>query len=131
MRAITVKQPWASLIMHCGKDVENRSWSTSFRGRVAIHSSKKTDAYKWLSANVIAQKEDESIPLDLPNGCVLGTVEIYDCVKSCKSPWFMGEYGFLLRDPKILNTPIPCKGKLGFWQLPDDIAEQIEKEIGG
>jgi hypothetical protein len=126
MKAITIKQPWASLIMHCGKDVENRSWSTSFRGRVAIHSSKKTNAYEWLSANVIAQQVDASIPLDLPNGCVLGTVEIYNCVKFSDSPWFMGDYGFLLREPRILTTPIPCNGELGFWQLPDEIAAQIE-----
>lgn len=128
MKALTIKQPWASLIMECGKDVENRSWSTSFRGRVAIHSSKKPDPREWIDAVELARHAGVVVPKDPPNGCVLRTVEIYDCVKSSDSPWFMGEYGFLLREPRILTTPIHCKGELGFWQLPDEIAEQISKE---
>lgn len=38
MKAITIRQPWASLIVHGIKDIENRSWQTNFRGRVLILS---------------------------------------------------------------------------------------------
>ena len=40
MKAITIKQPWASLIVAGIKDIENRTWKTSFRGRVLIHAAK-------------------------------------------------------------------------------------------
>lgn len=43
MKAITIKQPWASLIVVGIKDVENRTWKTNFRGRVLIHASAKAD----------------------------------------------------------------------------------------
>lgn len=39
MKAITIKQPWASLIVHGIKDIENRTWLTHFRGRVLIHAA--------------------------------------------------------------------------------------------
>ena len=47
MKAITIKQPWASLIVHGVKDIENRTWHTNFRGRVLIHSSSKGDIAKY------------------------------------------------------------------------------------
>lgn len=62
MKALTIKQPWASLIMECGKDVENRSWSTSFRGRVAIHSSKKPDPREWIDAVELARHAGVVVP---------------------------------------------------------------------
>ena len=46
MKAITIKQPWASLIVHGIKDIENRSWSTKFRGRVLIHAAGVVDPAK-------------------------------------------------------------------------------------
>ena len=48
VKVLTVKQPWASLIVHGIKDIENRSWRTNFRGRVLIHSSAKGDCQVWL-----------------------------------------------------------------------------------
>jgi hypothetical protein len=48
-------------------------------------------------------------------GCILGTVEIIDCVQQSTSPWFVGKYGYVLRNPIAFKTPIPMKGKLGFW----------------
>lgn len=47
VKVLTVKQPWASLIVHGIKDIENRSWRTNFRGRVLIHSSAKGDIAKF------------------------------------------------------------------------------------
>lgn len=38
LRALTVRRPWCGLIAHHGKDVENRTWSTSYRGRLFIHA---------------------------------------------------------------------------------------------
>ncbi len=134
MKVITVKQPWASLIVYgWGKDIENRDWKlpqAMIRQRVGIHSSKRLDpaeaeaAQRLIEDNGIALPEgdyyaDPFFYSDLarfPLGCVLGTVLISDCVRYSKSPWFIGEYGFVLADPQPFKDPIPAKGALGFWE---------------
>jgi hypothetical protein len=125
MKALTIKQPWATLIMHHGKDVENRNWGSSFRGQVAITSSKTSTDYDYDSAMGLMSMLGKPFPRcsdeTIPRGFILGTVEVYDCVKQSDSPWFFGEYGFLLRDPRPLAVPIPIKGRLGFWDLPEDV----------
>jgi hypothetical protein len=40
MKALSIRQPWAWLILHAGKDIENRDWPTRFRGRFLIHAAK-------------------------------------------------------------------------------------------
>jgi len=121
MRAISIRQPWAWLILHAGKDIENRTWHTGFRGRVLIHASKGCtrkefdDAMNWITLNA-------DLPLDfvepkfedLPRGGIVGEVTITDCVKESASPWWMGPVGFVLQNPKALEFQ-PCKGALGFF----------------
>lgn len=130
--AITIKQPWASLIMRCGKDIENRDWPTKIRGRVAIHSSARMhrddiadacEAMQWIprfSARIFTA-EALYEPERYPVGSIVGTVEIVDCVTKSDSPWFFGPYGFVLRDPIELPEPIKCKGALGWWKVPDEL----------
>ncbi len=122
MKVLTVKQPWASLIIHGGKDIENRQWATGVRGRVAIHSSarlEKSEAEDALGLLRAIRGRDAELPLigrDL--GSIIGTVEIVDCVRRSESPWFVGEYGFVLRDPIALPEPIKVRGQLGWWEYP-------------
>lgn len=54
----------------------------------------------------------------LPRGVIIGEVTITEQVTESKNPWFTGKYGFVLADPKPYKKPIPCKGKLGFFE-PD------------
>lgn len=54
-------------------------------------------------------------------GCIVGSVEIADCVSRSDSPWFVGKYGFALQNPIPLAKPIPFKGALGFFDVPDGI----------
>ncbi len=132
MKALTIKQPWAQLIMGGGKDIENRGWPTSLRGRVAVHSSKKLDRGEiesacyamglWIpkfSARIFTAEA-----LTYPTGAILGTVEIVDCVRKSDSPWFCGEYGFVLVNP-VRCTPIPINGALSFWEVPPDVAAKL------
>lgn len=112
-RALSVQQPWAWLIAHGLKDIENRDWATSFRGRIMLHAGKKMDraAYEDLVL------EGHKLPAldDLPCGGFVGEVEIYGCVKESKSRWFCGVYGFQLRDAVAYEAMIPARGKLGFF----------------
>jgi hypothetical protein len=122
MRCLTIRQPWAYAIFCLGKDIENRDWFTRVRGRIAIHAAAGMTRKEYDAALLfIRDITDAPMPLytSLARGMVLGTVEIVDCVRRSPSPWFMGEYGFVLREPRLLpQGPEPAKGSLGFWDWP-------------
>jgi len=56
-------------------------------------------------------------------GAIIGEVDIIDCVEVSSSPWFTGKYGFLLANQMLYDNPVPCKGKLGFFE-PEIIPNQ-------
>jgi hypothetical protein len=132
MKALCVRAPWWWYILHGGKDIENRDWPTRVRGRVLIHASKwwnyreiEIDAF---DANKLAAERAQLSYRELRNGtlkdscgCLVGSVEIVDCVARSNSPWFVGDCGFVLRDPVTFIEPIPFKGTLGFFGVPDDL----------
>ena len=124
MIALSIRQPWASLILTYGKDIENRDWATKVRGRVLIHASKGCTQYEFEDAVECAQEILQTpIKLDLKTiqrGGVIGSVEIIDCVEQSESPWFFGRYGFVMRDAKQLPF-IPYKGQLGFFDIKMDV----------
>lgn len=127
MKALSVRQPWAHAIVHLGKDIENRTWPTYLRERVAIHASGSMNAHEFHSANSFIKSVNPEFELTediLTLGAIIGTVEIVDCVYGSKSPWFIGPCGFVLRDP-IPVEPIPYRGQLGFWQVPDEIMRRL------
>ena len=125
MKALSIRQPWAYMIMHYGKDIENRTWSTRVRGRVLIHASKGMTKGEWTEAWWFAREfvgVDTTIrgPVkDINYGGIVGSVEIVDCVTRSDSRWFDGPFGFALRNPVPLPFH-PCRGALGFFdvQLP-------------
>lgn len=115
MKAISINQPWAWAILHGSKDIENRDWSTNYRGKVLIHAGLKFDA---AGLEFVERQCGLTIPpADRQRGAILGEVEIVDCVTESDSPWFFGRYGFVLRNPKVIE-PRTCKGALGFF-TPD------------
>ncbi len=117
MKALSVRQPFAWAIVHGGKDVENRSWATSYWGPVLIHAG-----MRWhdVTPAMLARRMGVQVPADLPRGGIIGRVEIVDCVESSESPWFEGPYGFVLTDPRPLPFR-PLVGKLGFFDVPDNL----------
>ena len=123
MKALSIRQPWAWMILHAGKDIENREWPTRFRGRVLVHASKGMTANEWADAwgfaESIAGHEVASPHAgEIERGGIVGSVEIVDCVTYHDSPWFCGPYGFVLKDPRKIEF-IPYKGQLGFFEVPD------------
>ncbi len=60
------------------------------------------------------------IPAELPQGGIVGMVEVVDCVREHQSPWFEGPWGFVLRNPQPLPF-IPCHGHLGFYDVQPEI----------
>lgn len=146
MKAITLRQPWAWAVMHGGKDVENRTRNIvgSYRGPVAITAGvARVEGAAWSEVERISEKrfrlEDERF------GVVLGVVDIMDVHLSdtraetwdstnersvqC-SPWALPEsWHIVLANPRPFPAPIPVKGRLGLWTLPDDVASQVEEAL--
>lgn len=129
-RALSVRAPWWWAILH-GKDIENRDWYTSFRGTVWLHASKW-----WTNSGVAEDLEDVQYmasraglvlpPANLDQlrsscGCIVGSVQIVDCVSQSQSSWFVGKYGLVLRNPVLLADAVPCKGALGLFTIPDGL----------
>lgn len=122
---ISVRQPWAWLIIHAGKDIENRNWTTKVRGRVLIHAAKGVtkgewrDSWDWVRSicpDAWDKGNREILAGTIERGGIVGSVEIVDCVSRSTSPWFCGQYGFVLRNPKPLPFH-PCRGQLGFFRI--------------
>jgi len=119
-------QPFGKLLL---KDVENRPWEVparfEFPQRIYIHVSKRDDPTQPV-LDMCCKKIGlpfmsilMSFSGRLPRGALLGTIELIACIRDSKSPWAVpGQYHFILRDPQPFKEPIPCRGKLGFFE-PD------------
>ena len=112
MKAVSIQQPWASLIAHGIKDIENRTWRIKFRGTVFIHASAKWvkhnlqgDMYDDIQWAFIRENAKYCLPFLEPNcighrlpvSAIIGQVDIVDCVINHPSIWaektFMYEAG--------------------------------------
>lgn len=113
MRALSIRQPWASLIVAGIKDIENRTWRTKYRGPLLIHAA-------CTEAKLSAREMTRYLTLldldELPRGGIIGRVEVVDCVETHCSHWFEGPIGWVLQNPE----PIPfrrVRGALGLFQV--------------
>lgn len=148
MKTISIKQPWASLIVKGIKPIENRTWPTKYRGRVLVHAGAKPEKepYKIFSESQFDFLNEEGREHQLfevfdyykNNGAIIGSVEIVDCVINHESIWadkrselFLlnnkAIYNWVLANPIKFPEPIPAKGKLSFWDYPNILAEPEEK----
>jgi hypothetical protein len=116
MKTLSIKQPWAWLIIHGGKNIENRTWSTKVRGRIAVHASKGMTRAEYREVDEYAFERGVFLPKyeDLLRGGVIGSVELFDIVTRDESEWFEGPYGFVLRNPRP-ETFVQIRGQLGFF----------------
>jgi hypothetical protein len=122
MKALSIRQPWAWLIVQGFKDIENRSWQTSYRGLFLIHAGYIFDqqGYDYVRTEVGMYLPS---PEKFKRGGIIGIGEIFDCVTSSPSPWFYGPYGLALRNVRLLPF-MPLPGKPGFFDV--DITPSLE-----
>lgn len=125
MKAITIKQPFASLIAAGIKEYEFRTWKTNYRGEILIHAGKSIDKD--------AMKKFEFLNLDYPTGCIIAKVKLTDCVpiteavkEELREKNFLvysgtteragwNRYGFRLENVETME-PIFVNGMLGLWE---------------
>lgn len=117
--ALSIRQPWAWLIVNGHKDIENRTWAAGLRGPFLIHAGQRMALDEYRDAVLIADDQGIELPPfdDLPRGGIVGVAEITGLVSAeeTASPWFFGPVGFALANARPLPF-IPCKGRLGFFK---------------
>ncbi len=124
MRALSIRQPWAWLVVNGFKDIENRTWSTSFRGRVYVHAGQRMVLEDYPEQREHIRRAGIVIPSDLPRGAIIGEVTITDCTGWSDSPWFCGPYGFALEDALAYSQPVPYRGQLGFFSVDEGVVAE-------
>lgn len=147
MKALSIKQPWASLIVHGIKDIENRTWKTNFRGRIYVHASGKpaNEPYQIFTDDQWKSIEEKRHDFFVFHSYtelsqIIGEIEIVDCVINHSSIWaektegvtagnqfFYKKpiYNWVLANPVLYEKPIPAKGKLSLWEPDFEIVECI------
>ena len=136
MKTLTIKQPWASLIIEGGKDIENRTRRTHVRGWVLVHTGLRMDPpgmvldfcedFGVLDASAEAARMARDVLLRASHACggIIGAMHISDCVEDSDSPWFCGPFGYVI--DKVIPLPfVACRGHLGWFdfELPEHAAK--------
>ena len=120
MRALTIKQPYAAWILAGSKTSEYRSWTTAYRGTLALHAGTATDCLHLAGVDV-----GEDAAQRYPRGAIVGMIDIvgvdFDPARQC--------YAWKLANVVALPEPIACKGACKFWFVPDDVQTAIRKAM--
>ena len=153
MKALTIKQPWAWLIAHGYKNVENRTWRTNYRGNLLIHVSKScsdlepeifitvakilkklghkntANFFSWYKTSINDISDREAFLRFLKNqrGKVIAQTNLVDVnqIDKEQNPWAIsGQYQFVLENAIPLENPFAIRGKLGIW----DVVETSQPE---
>lgn len=148
MKAITIRQPWAWAVAIGAKTIENRTRGTSYRGPLAIHAGRTWSARGGGSQLVQAALADAGIrpPIEpdfhsrvFAYGAVIALAELVDSHPDtgCCRPWGESQYEeaggrtrtvlhhLVLEDIRALTPPVPARGALGLWTVPDGLLEQL------
>ena len=125
---LSVRQPWAWLIVNGHKTVENRTWSTGFRGRLLVHAGKTLDEnYLAEVQQSLALEFGDAAPVippmdQLERGGIVGEAVVTGCVTEHPSRYFTGPFGFVLAEAKPLPF-VPVRGMQGFFNVPAHLIE--------
>lgn len=128
MKTLTIKEPWATLIIEGYKSYEFRSWKTNYRGKILIHSG--------ISLEKDMAERFKEYNLKYNCGNIIGEAELVDCILVDEkfnnqlrqiNPLVYARsnhvetYAWKLENIKKYENPIACKGKLGLWNYEGDI----------
>jgi len=123
MKCLSLKQPYAELLVSGKKTIELRKWNTKFRGRFLIHASKKIDTERAKSLGINYTK--------LSAGAIIGSGTLYNVKKYKNKAEFEKDknkhyadiekfgsykYGFMVKNAHRFRTPLPYLGRLKFFE---------------
>jgi len=117
LRVLSLRQPWAWLVVNGYKDIENRSWRTNHRGPLLIHASSTLTDFRPEKLDEIERKYGVRVPGNAETGGIVGIVDVVDCVRAHTSKWkFPDCWGWILKNSRRLPFH-QCKGSVGFFKL--------------
>jgi len=121
---LSFRQPWGTLAVLGLKPIDNRPWSTEYRGRLFIHTSAAKKLYfprpfsdRWIADRLDQAGRDLYYTTPRPRGAIIGEADLVDCVQESASPWFVGPFGLVLANPKRYDKPIPYTGALKLYEI--------------
>ncbi|MDZ8263691.1 ASCH domain-containing protein [Nostoc sp. ChiQUE01b] len=145
IKAISLHQPWATLIPMGLKKYETRSWSTSYRGPLLICAAKKSSIHQKLTHNYLLNKYQQ-ILIDTDNyiewddlafGCAVALVDLTDCIKMTQAfinqqlqseldtgDWRIERMAWQLENIQRIICPIPITGRQGLFNAEIDLHPQ-------
>ena len=118
MRALTIKAPWAWAIAHAGKRIENRTWTTRYRGPIYIHAG-ASDLRRDRAQ--IERITGRPVPDIIEHSALIAVAQLVDIVpldELSPDPWACGPYCWVLDGVQPI-APRPMAGKLGLWRVAD------------
>lgn len=132
MKTLSIRQPWAELIIQGRKTLELRTWTVKYRGPLAIHASQTVERDACLTHGLD--------PDQVTAGAVVGVVDLVEIIELdaasyearrgehlADEPWGGGPlYGWRLANPRPLAEPLPLRGRMGLFEvaLPGDWKSQ-------
>lgn len=138
MKALSLRHPYAELIVQGLKTIELRSWNTKHRGKFYVHASKFKPSFGDCATFGF-------IPKNLEYGALIGEVELIDVKDYNKledgewdndvqkhlagKDYRFSTKGFILKNATKFEHPIPYKGQLNFFEIPNDVVEQLSKNV--
>jgi len=128
MKALTIHQPYAHLIVHGIKKVENRSWVTGYRGPLVIHAGRSKERLSAVDDPVVRELTPD-IPAagELVLGAIVGVARLTGCYELTPAapvwgtPFAEGPICWVLEDARAFEVPIPYRGERGLFVVPDDV----------
>ncbi len=134
MKALSIRPPWSWLIVKGEKPVENREWETKYTGPLLIHASKTFEKADWNWIRTEFPHID--LPRPIPGGVnplyhpghIIGRVDMFGCLPidfAGSSPWAFGPHVWYFRNPVEFFHPIPWKGQLGIFNVPERLLEGV------
>lgn len=133
IRGLTLIRPWGDAIAHMGKDIENRTWNCYLdpSDLIAIHNGKSWDKDAKEFIELATEQEYSNLTKNLvPDSQIIAVAKFLGNVADSESPWFVGPVGWEFGKVVPID-PVPCKGKLGLWNLPDDVLAQVRLNYAG
>lgn len=145
MKCLSVRQPWAAWIVLGAKDVENRSWATKYRGPLLIHAGQTPEnvmfdpqrdlapeRYESVKRATLAIEPDDYraalkvIDVAFTRGAIIGLVDLVCVGTRTNTCWAdQGVWQWTIANPGYFAEPIPYKGRLGLFEVPDEVVRDV------
>jgi hypothetical protein len=156
VKALTMTQPWATLVAIGENTIETRSWGTRYRGTLIVHSAKgfPRDARELCAEDPyreVLARNGYAAASDLPLGQVIAVADLVDVMKFSRTSlrdvrersdrgefppheadfgdFSAGRYGWVLKNVRQLNKPIAARGMLGLWQVSGALEAAIRRQL--